>query len=173
MARYIALLRAINVGGTGQLAMARLKAIAVDLGWRRVRTYIASGNLLFETDQSQVEASSRLAMALEREMGKPVDLIMRTHAELVAALAANPFPAAEGRRVVVCFLDRAPPKEALATFTGRRQEEIVLGEREIYIHYPEGMAESRLAGPMLREGTGRNLNTVSKLVALAEEMMAE
>jgi uncharacterized protein (DUF1697 family) len=169
VARYVALLRAVNVGGTGKLPMARLKAIAEALGWRGVRTYIASGNLIFEADEDRQTAAARLAAALEVEMERPVGLVIRTPSELAAAVAVNPFAEAEARRVVVCFLDRSPPREALASFTGRRQEEIALGEREVFIHYPEGMAESRLSGPLLREGTGRNINTVAKLIALGEE----
>jgi uncharacterized protein (DUF1697 family) len=86
---------------------------------------------------------------------------------MAQVLAANPFPDAPGNRVTAIFLDDPPPADALQNVRGRVDEEIALGVREFYVHYPSGMAETRLRIPSAEKGTARNLNTVSKLVALA------
>ncbi len=82
-------------------------------------------------------------------------------------LASNPFPDAAPNRVVVIFLDAAPPADTLDRISHRTSEEIVLGKREIYVHYGAGMASSKLVIAAAKTGTGRNLNTVTRLVEMA------
>jgi uncharacterized protein (DUF1697 family) len=67
------------------------------------------------------------------------------------------------------FLDRAPPVDTLAGIRSKRDEQIRLGRREIYIHYGEGMAKSKLVVPAARSGTARNMNTVARLARMAAE----
>jgi len=167
MPTHIALLRAVNVGGTGKLPMAELRAMAGRIGFDNPRTYIASGNLVFESAMTADEARETLEAALEAYAGKPVGVIMRSPDAMQAVLDANPFPEAAGNRCIVHFLDAAPPAGLEATLRHRADEEIAAGEREIYIHYGEGMAQSKLVVPATKTGTGRNLNTVAKLIALA------
>lgn len=167
MPTHIALLRAVNVGGTGKLPMAELRAMAGRIGFDNPRTYIASGNLVFESAMPADEAREALEAALEAYAGKPVGVIMRSPDAMQAVLDANPFPEAAGNRCIVHFLDAAPPDGLEATLRHRADEEIAAGEREIYIHYGEGMAQSKLVVPATKTGTGRNLNTVAKLIALA------
>ncbi|QQQ01928.1 DUF1697 domain-containing protein [Lysobacter enzymogenes] len=169
MHTYIALLRAVNVGGTGKLPMAELRAMCEALGFGEVRTYIASGNVVFRTGLSPAKAKAALETALHAYAGKPVGAIVRTADEMARALAANPFAQAAPNRAVLIFLDQAPPADALATVRHRKGEELALGEREIYVHYGEGMADSKLAIPAAKAGTARNLNTVAKLIAMARE----
>jgi uncharacterized protein (DUF1697 family) len=88
---------------------------------------------------------------------------------MAAVLAANPFPKAAPNRVVAIFLDNAPPADTLATLSHRNGEEVVLGRRELYVHYGDGMADSKLKIPAAKSGTGRNMNTVSRLAAMALE----
>jgi uncharacterized protein (DUF1697 family) len=99
--------------------------------------------------------------------GKPVGVMVRTAAEMPAVLADNPFPNAPGNRVVAYFLDGAPPAEASAGITGRVDEEVALGRREIYVRYGSGMAHSKLKIPVAKSGTARNMNTVAKLAEMA------
>ena len=165
--RYVALLRAINVGGTGKLPMADLAAMARDLGFEDVRTYIASGNLLLTSDLDEAAVKAALEKALHDYAGKPVGVVVRTGAEMAAVAAANPFPEAPGNRVVAIFLDAAPPADAIEAATGRADERLALGRREIYVHYGDGMADSRLRIPAGNAGTARNLNTVTKLAAMS------
>jgi uncharacterized protein (DUF1697 family) len=170
MASYIALLRAVNVGGTGKLPMADLKAICRDAGFTRIRTYIASGNVIFESPSSPRMVKAELEARLLAYAGKPVGIIMRTAAEMSAVLKANPFPNAPPNRTIAVFLDEPPPLDALAHAVGRHDEEMRLGVREIYIHYGAGMGVSKLKIPAARTGTARNMNTVAKLAEMASEL---
>ena len=170
MTVYVALLRAVNVGGTGKLAMSDLKAMCEALGFGRVRTYIASGNVVFETKRTAVQAKLLLEKSLAKHAGKPVGVVVRTAAEMFALLAANPFPKAPGNRTVAIFLDQPPPKDALKAATGVKGEEMRLGVREIYVHYGQGMASSKLRVPAAKDGTARNMNTIAKLVAMTAEV---
>jgi uncharacterized protein (DUF1697 family) len=165
--KTIALLRAVNVGGTGKLPMTELKAMAEELGFENVRTYIASGNLLFDTGLKEAEVKSKLGKRLDEYAGKPVGVLVRTAGEMSRVVADNPFSGEPGNRVVVIFLDSAPPKSALTEHKGLADERIALGRREIYIHYPSGQGRSGLVIPAARPGTARNMNTVSKLAELA------
>jgi uncharacterized protein (DUF1697 family) len=167
MKTHIALLRAVNVGGTGKLPMADLRALCANAGFTDVRTYIASGNVVLRSTATARQVQATLESALQAYAGKPVGVMVRTAAEMAGVLAANPYPDAAPNRTVAIFLDGAPPADALDTVSGRNGEEIALGKREIYVHYGDGMANSKLKIPAAKAGTGRNMNTVAKLVDMA------
>lgn len=168
MTATIALLRAVNVGGTGKLPMAELKAMAEGLRFANARTYIASGNLLFDTQLNEAEVKRLLEERLEVYAGKPVGVMVRSAAEMARVVADSPFADEPGNRVVAIFLDEAPPRSALTDHKGLTGERIALGRREIYVHYGDGMADSRLVIPAAKAGTARNMNTVAKLAELAK-----
>jgi uncharacterized protein (DUF1697 family) len=172
MPTYIALLRAVNVGGTGKLPMADLRAMCEAAGFSGVRTYIASGNVVLRSARTAEQVKATLEAALARYAGKPVGVLVRTAAEMKAVLASNPFPDAAPNRTVALFLDHAPPAGALDAVSHRNGEQIALGKREIYVHYGEGMADSKLRIPAAKAGTARNLNTVAKLAAMAAKFSA-
>lgn len=113
---------------------------------------------------------SALEARLKTYAGKPVGVMVRTAAEMQAVLANNPFPTAPSNRTLAVFLDDAPPADTLATIRGKRDEQIGLGQREIYIHYGDGMAKSKLVLPAAKAGTARNMNTVATLAKLAAEL---
>jgi uncharacterized protein (DUF1697 family) len=167
MAAYVALLRAVNVGGTGKLPMSDLKALCEKAGFGNVRTYIASGNVVFDSQATEAQVKATLEAALAAYAGKPVGVLVRTAFELVEVLASNPFPDALPNRTVAIFLDEPPIGDALERITGKNGEEVRLGKREIYVHYGDGMASSKLKIPAAKAGTARNINTVSKLVEMA------
>jgi uncharacterized protein (DUF1697 family) len=167
MTTYIALLRAVNVGGTGKLPMADLKALCADLGFSRIQTYIASGNVIFDCDVAAAKVQSRLEQGLLAYAGKAVGAFVRTAAEMRAVLNNNPFSDKEPKYSYAFFLHNKPPADALRDVRGQAGEELRLGGREIYVHYPSGMGQSKLTIPAARPGTARNLNTVAKLVELA------
>ncbi len=169
MAVYVALLRAVNVGGTGKLPMSELKAMCDAAGFAAARTYIASGNVVFHTKASAAQVKAALEARLKVFAGKPVGVAVRTADEIQAVLKANPFPKAAPNRTVAIFLDEPPPKDALKAATGVRGEEMKLGKREIYVHYGDGMADSKLRIPAALAGTARNMNTIAKLAAMAAE----
>lgn len=165
----VALLRAVNVGGTGKLPMAELVRICVDAGFAGVRTYIASGNAVFSTGLAPAKAAIALETRLAAYAGKPVGVLVRTAAEMAAVRDANPFPDAPPNRVVVIFLAAPMPAGWEADVRHRGDERLVASGRELYVHYGDGMAASKLVVPAARSGTGRNLNTVAKLAAMAAE----
>jgi uncharacterized protein (DUF1697 family) len=167
MTAYVALLRAVNVGGTGKLPMSALKAMCVKLGFKAVETYIASGNVVFTSTEPEAKVKAALEAALARYAGKPVDVLVRTAAEMADVAAENPFPAAAPNRTVAIFLDSKPAANALTDVTGKNGEELKAGKREIYVHYGEGMGQSKLKIPAAKTGTARNMNTVAKLAAMA------
>lgn len=166
MNHYVALLRAVNVGGTGKLPMAELRAMCERLGWQSVRTYIASGNVVFASSDSAGHCQAQLQQALEDYAGKPVGVMIRDAAEMAQVLADNPFPEAPGNRVLATFLNDAPPADLLDGVRNLNGERISAGKREIYVHYGDGMANSKLQIAAAKSGTARNMNTVSKLVAM-------
>lgn len=170
MTTLVVLLRAINVGGTGKLAMADLVELCEGIGCSDVQTYIQSGNIVFNSRAAEAEVKAALEAALAQKLGKPAGVLVRRVAELKRILADNPFPEAPANRVVVMFYDKALPKAALAEVTSPGGEEIVLHRRELYVHYPNGQGRSKLKVPFAVAGTGRNLNTVSKLVSMAQAL---
>jgi uncharacterized protein (DUF1697 family) len=164
---YIALLRAVNVGGAGKLPMTELAALCDAAGFEAVKTYIASGNVVFRSAKSEAQVKAALEERLRAYAGKPVGVVVRTAAEMAAVLKANPFADAPGNRAVAIFLDAPPPADALEHMTGQTTEQARLGGREVYVHYPDGQAETRLKIPAARDGTARNMNTVAKLAEMA------
>jgi uncharacterized protein (DUF1697 family) len=170
MASFVALLRAVNVGGTGKLPMSELKAMCEELGFTSVRTYIASGNVVFASRKSEAAIKSALEKRLAAHAGKPVGVLVRSAAEMAEVSAKNPFPKAAPNRTMAIFIDEAPPKDTIAAVRGRKDEEIKLGKREIYVHYGEGMAKSKLVIPAAKTGTARNMNTVATLAEMAAEL---
>lgn len=168
MTSYVALLRAVNLGPTTQMPKDVLTRIAAHLGYAHARTYIASGNLLFESDGDEATVKAALERAFAAHAGKSVPVMLRTAAELAAIRAANPFPHAPGNRVVAILLDAAPPADALAHARHVDGEEMALGAREIYVRYTDaGMGRSKLVIPAAKSGTARNMNTIAKLAEMA------
>ena len=170
MTAFVALLRAVNVGGTGKLPMSDLKAMCEKLGFTKVQTYIASGNVVFESRKSEGSVKAALEAALQKYAGKPVGVLVRTPAELAKVVAGNPFPKLPTKWTVALFLDEAPPADTLSTVRGANGEEVRLGKREIYVHYGSGMARSKLRIPAAVAGTARNMNTVAKLAELGAKL---
>lgn len=168
MTTYIALLRAVNVGGTGKLPMTELKSMCEAAGFTSVRTYIASGNVVFDSAKSAPQVKALLEAALLQYAGKPVAVLVRTAAEMRAVRDNNPFPDGAPNRVMAIFLDAAPAADALDRLPGQKDEQLALGVREIYVHYGAGMGTSKLRIPAGESGTARNMNTVAKLAELGQ-----
>jgi uncharacterized protein (DUF1697 family) len=170
VAAFVALLRAVNVGGTGKLPMTELKAMCEALGFGAVRTYIASGNVVFTSRKSESAVKTALEKSLQTYAGAPVGVLVRSAAEMAEIAAQNPFPKKPPNRTVAIFLDKPPPADALAGVRGQKDEEIKLGRREIYVHYGDGMGTSKLAIPAAKTGTARNMNTIATLAKMAAEL---
>jgi uncharacterized protein (DUF1697 family) len=183
MTTYIALLRAVNVGGYGKLSMADFRKLLEDLGYRNVQTYIQSGNAVFDAPGSAGKVSQAIAAALQKLMGMPANVIVRTHDELDRIIKANPFAAeaaADGTKVHVTFLVAPAPQAAKAgidrivTQYPARRDRYHLSGDTLYLHLPDGAAETKFYGKSLDRalgnipGTARNWNTVLKLHEMSE-----
>jgi uncharacterized protein (DUF1697 family) len=166
---YVALLRGVNLGKR-QLKMENLRRLAADLGLKDAKTYIASGNLLFRSEKSEASLKVDLEAAIAQHMGATVGVMIRTAEELEGVVSANPFSKEAPNYTVAIFLDGVPPANAAKAAKNVDGEWIALGKREIYVHYPRGQGQSRLAIPAAAQGTARNMNTVAKLAELAREM---
>jgi uncharacterized protein (DUF1697 family) len=176
----IAMLRAVNVGGRNLIKMDALRALCASLKLRDACTHLQSGNVVFQApDRSVATLGPKIEKEIERAAGFHSDVILRTPAELKAVIANNPFEgrAIEPARLLVYFLVRDPGAEARARVlkidTG--PEELRVGERELYIHFPNGMARPKLSTAALDRAlktpaTGRNWNTVTKLLEIAEKL---
>lgn len=180
MAVFVALLRAVNVGGTGKLPMAELRALCHELGFTDVTTYVQSGNAVFRTRQTdERRVAERLADGIERTFGFRPAVLLRTPAELRRVVRANPFAATRGvepARLLVLFLAERPSRAAASRLESVRKvrEELRLLGRELYVWFPDGMGRSKLTTAALERalgpGTGRNWNSVTRLLAMAEEL---
>lgn len=169
MISYLVLLRAVNVGGTGKLPMSERKAMCEGIGLEQVRTYIASGSVLFNSRLGEKSISKKLQQRLTDYAGKPVGVMVRTADEMAGVLADNPFHDEPGNRVITIFLVSAPAAAALKQVTGTKDERFALGRREIYVHYGDGMADSQLRIAAADQSTARNMNTMAKLASMAAE----
>jgi uncharacterized protein (DUF1697 family) len=170
MNAYVGLLRAVNVGGTGKLPMTDLKAMCEAAGFVSVRTYIASGNVVFQSQKTEAQVKALLEAALSRYAGKPVGVMVRTAAEMAEVLVRNPFAKMPGNRVVAYFLDGEPDADALKTVTNQTSEQLRLGVREIYAYYPDGIGDSKLKIPAAKNATARNMNTIAKLAEMVGKL---
>lgn len=167
MAKFVALLRAVNVGGAGKLPMADLKSMCIDAGFDCVETYISSGNVLFESKDRAARVQAELETRLRDYAQKPIRVFLRTPGQLQEILRGNPFPKAQSNLTYVFFLDGKPAPDATTNVLHRVDEELCAGKREIYVHYPSGMGQSKLVIPAAKHATARNMNTIAKLVTMS------
>ena len=149
------------------MPMSDLRVLCQAAGYKEVRTYIASGNVVFQSRAGERVVKRDLESRLLAYAGKSINVMIRTAAEMVAIQEANPFRGAAPNRTVAIFLDGPPPPDTLDCLVGRSDEEVQLGKREIYVQYGQRMADSKLKIAAARTGTARNMNTVAKLAAMA------
>lgn len=149
--------------------MEELRQIAGELGLEEPRTYIASGNLLFHSSGEELALKRALESAITEHMSAHVGVMIRTADELADTAKANVFASEPGNLVTAIFLDRAPSADALQFARNATDEQMALGKREIFVHYPSGQGRSKLRIPAAVAGTARNMNTVIKLAELSRE----
>ncbi|MDQ2900558.1 MAG: DUF1697 domain-containing protein [Acidobacteriota bacterium] len=177
----ISLLRGVNVGGHNRIKMDSLRTLYESLGLRDARTHVQSGNVIFATeDRDVVRVSERIADGIERSFGFRPRVIARTVSEMRGVVARNPFAGREGiepSKLLVVFL-ASEPSEAVREKVreiATDSEELRIGGRELYIYFRNGMARPKLSPALFERtlkipGTGRNWNSVTKLLEIAEEM---
>jgi uncharacterized protein (DUF1697 family) len=173
------MLRAVNVGTRNRIAMSDLRALYVSMGLHEPETWVQSGNVVFETGEADAErVARRIEETLERAFGFRSDVIVRSAAELRDVVSRNPFATrtdVHPSKLLVLFLAGEPPAEIRERVASIKPdpEELHLSGRELFIHFPNGMARPKLSltalGRALKlPATGRNWNTVVKLLQLAE-----
>jgi len=184
MAVIISLLRGVNVGGHNQIKMDALRALYESLGLRDAQTYVQSGNVVFRTTQKDLVALARkIQNGIDRIGGFRPEVILRTASELRKVIARNPFAARrdiDPRKFLILFLAEEPGPEARSAVLGIKAdpEEFRLDGRDVYIYYANGLARPKMPWMAVEKivkipGTGRNWNTVNKLVEMAEQLEAK
>jgi uncharacterized protein (DUF1697 family) len=175
MTAYVALLRAVNVGGRS-VRMAELVALFHEVGFADARSYIQTGNILFSaTAKDERALAAKIEAAIVKRFDMKVDVILRSAAELKRTLARNPFPEkakSDPRHLVVVFLPGDPTAAEKASLAApwSGPEKLMLVGADLYITYPEGIGRSKLKLRLKPPGTARNWNVVTKLAQLASAM---
>jgi len=183
MAVIIAMLRGVNVAGHNKIKMEALRALCESLELRDAQTYVQSGNVVFRTKERNLAAlAKRMEDAIERSFGFRPAVIVRTTSELKDAVAKNPFAKRRGihpGKLLVTFLASDPTMEARDQVLKMKTEpeELRIDGREVYIYFPNGMGRTKLSWPTIGKmlgtsGTGRNWNSVIKLLEMAEKLEA-
>jgi uncharacterized protein (DUF1697 family) len=176
-ARHVALLRALNVGGANRLDMASLRAHFEAAGASAVRTYIQSGNVVFEASAGRAaQVTARVRARLASAHGLEVPIVLRSARELEAVVRGNPFLAAgaDPARLHLAFLAGRPAAAAVAALDPARSppDAFEVRGREVYLHLPNGAARTRLSTAWLDSRLGtvstlRSWRTVERLLAMA------
>jgi uncharacterized protein (DUF1697 family) len=177
MATWVVLLRGVNVGGANRLAMADLRTLVTSLGHAQVTTYIQSGNIVLSSAKSdRAVLAAEICAGIEQAHGLVVSAVLRTPDELRRSLADNPFTdAADAARVLITFLSAAPRAVDVERLEAERflPDRFELRGSDLYGHYPNGAGRSKMTLDYFEKrlavrGTSRNLNTVAKLIELAD-----
>jgi uncharacterized protein (DUF1697 family) len=180
MMTYISMLRGINVSGQKIIKMDALKALYENLGLVNVRTYVQSGNVLFEsrpTDEAKL--SGLIAGGIKKAFDHSVVVVLRTRSELQAVVKNNPFlkeREIDPTKLHVTFLFEAPDREALSQLQAVKDktDKIKVGPREVYLYCPQGYGRTKYSNNFLERtlkvsATTRNWNTVNALLGMAGE----
>ena len=177
--RYVALLRAVNVGGTGVISMARLREVLASCGYRDIATYLQSGNAVFTcgTRASDARVASDIEKAIREATAVDTRVLLRTREELERVVAGNPLVdvATNPSRLIVVFLDQPPQAEAVRALDADAfaPDRFAIVGREVYVWCPNGVSKTKLTQGFFEKklgahaATGRNWNTVRALLELA------
>jgi uncharacterized protein (DUF1697 family) len=178
MPRQIALLRAVNLGSHKRVAMGQLRELLAGLGYGDVRTYLQSGNVVLTSPASPERLERELEQQIAGELGLETRVLVRTRDELADVIDRDPLAgiADNPKRYQVSFLSAEPDAEVVRELGGvdAAPERFVVSGREIYTWHPDGIQRSKLNKVLSDKrlgviATARNWNTVTKLLALADE----
>jgi uncharacterized protein (DUF1697 family) len=181
MGVVISMLRGVNLASHRRIKMEALRALYESIGLREPQTYVQSGNVLFKTREKNLNAiAKRIEDAIERSFGFRADVVLRTTSELREVIAKNPFAKRKGMepaKLLVTFLASDPGEEAREKLRAIKAEpeELWIDGRELFVYFPNGLARPKLSIPLIEKtlkasATGRNWNSVTKLLELAEAM---
>ncbi|CAH2717173.1 hypothetical protein BACCIP111895_04363 [Neobacillus rhizosphaerae] len=178
MTIYITLLRGINVGGHHKIKMADLKSLLETMGLQKVKTYIQSGNVLFESEEDAKHLSQRMEDEINKTFGFPVPVILRTAEEFEQIIKNCPYSTDllnEGESVQIAFLADEPSPEGinyLLNFPSDQDECSIIG-KEVYFFFRQSIRDSKLATQLPKLGvpaTVRNWKTVIKLSTMSKDI---
>jgi uncharacterized protein (DUF1697 family) len=174
--KYVAFLRGINVGGKNKVKMETLREICGALGFENVKTYINSGNIIFETVKNDdKKLAAKIETAIEKEFGLKIKVIVRTIAEIEEIVKNNPFDGQfeNDKDLHVFFLDEDLPAEKcdLLLSNNNENEMYFASDREIFCLLRVGVLDSLMGkdyiGKKLKvSATARNWRTVNKILEL-------
>jgi len=181
MSVIISLLRAVNVGGHSTIKMEELRALYASLKLKDAQSYVQSGNVVFRTDETDLaKLARRIQAGIEKRFGAKPEVILRTTAEMRDVVARNPFAKRRGiepGKLLVSFLSEKLEKPTCEQLKALPlvSEEIIPSGGELYIYFSNGMGKSKLPWARVEKicavpGTGRNWNSVTKLLAMAEAL---
>jgi uncharacterized protein (DUF1697 family) len=175
MTLYLALLRGVNVGNTA-ISMERVRGIFSAAGLEPARTYLQSGNVLFESGASPADLRQRIEQILHGETRLPVTVIIRSQKQMCRLVGINPFlkdPSVNASRLHVTFLSEAPPKRQLAALAAVKSgaDRCVASGAHVFLHCPHGYGRTKLSNTAIErllslQATTRNWNTVKSLSTL-------
>ena len=179
MKTFIALFRGINVGGNNRLPMKELVSVLDGLGLKNVRTYIQSGNVVFQSATSNaVKLSRDIRAAIEESHGFAPHVLILSVREFQKAIASNPFPEGEGepKSLHLFFLESIPDNPDMDRLDRLKtdREEFRLVDAIFYLHTPDGIGRSKLAASVEKAMgvalTARNWRSVTKIMELAVDL---
>jgi uncharacterized protein (DUF1697 family) len=150
--------------------MTELARLCESAGFCRVRTFIQSGNVVFQSLLDENAAKATLEKTLAAKMGRPFTALIRTAEELENAIERNPFKDMLPNHVIVVFYDAILPESLAVEWNAPGGEQLHVLGRELYVHYPNGQGVSKLKLPRAELGTGRNINTLKRLAEMAREL---
>jgi len=177
----VSMLRAVNLGNYNKIKMDTLRDLYAKLKLEKPQTYLQSGNVIFKSSERNLDlVAKRIQAAIEKKFGCRTEIILRTSAELRAVIANNPFAKRTGiepSKLLVTFLLADPGKAARENLRKQQfaPEQLHVADRELYIYFPDGVGKSKLPSARIRKilntpGTGRNWNSVTKMLEIAEQL---
>jgi uncharacterized protein (DUF1697 family) len=172
VATYVAFLRGVNLGPNNKISMRALRAMAEDLGYTDVATYINSGNLIISSPKKAATVEREIVKAIKDTFGRPIDIAVRTPAQLKKLLAENPYPDGNPSQVTVAFLTKAPAADAKqkVAAVAKDYEPFTFSGEQVYVYYSQGIGKSKLAEKFSAiigvSSTVRNIRTLEKVLAL-------
>lgn len=184
MSVVIAMLRGVNVGSNHRIKMEELRAMCETLQLRGAQTYVQSGNVIFRTNERDTaKLAKKIEDAIEKKFGFRCDVICRSTVEMKRIVAKNPFARRRGidpSKLLITFLSDDPGDQARAEIRTVKvePEELWIEGRECFVYFPGGMGHSKFSWPQIGKrlnvsGTGRNWNSVMKMLEMAEKMEGE
>jgi uncharacterized protein (DUF1697 family) len=177
VARFVVLLRGVNLAGRNRLSMPELREALEEAGFEEVSTYVQSGNVVLSSSKSATQVRGDVERLLADRFGLDVAVVVRTRAELARVVERNPLGtvAKNPKLYQVTFLESAPKSELLRRLESAAagKEQVVSDGSELYAWHPDGIGRSKLAALMSGKalgvtGTARNWTTVTKLLEQAD-----